>query len=38
MREFKRLFKEKTGNEWESWVNRENFEKHPGKFFPLEIV
>lgn len=36
--EFKRLFKEKTGNEWESWVNRENFEKQPGKFYPLDIV
>lgn len=38
IKEFKRLFKEKTGNEWESWVNREHFEKQPGKFYPLEIV
>lgn len=35
--EFKRLFLEKTGNEWESWENKDNFEKQPGKFFPLEI-
>lgn len=37
IREFKRLFLEKTGNEWESWVNKDDFEKQPGKFFPLEI-
>lgn len=38
IKEFKRLFKEKTGNDWESWVNREDFEKQPGKFYPLDIV
>ncbi|XP_024382940.1 poly [ADP-ribose] polymerase 1 isoform X2 [Physcomitrium patens] len=37
IKEFKRLFKEKTGNDWESWVNREDFEKQPGKFYPLDI-
>eukprot|EP01018_Ginkgo_biloba_P034176 Gb_33067 [translate_table: standard] len=37
IREFKRLFLEKTGNEWEAWENKDNFEKQPGKFFPLEI-
>lgn len=32
--EFKRLYEEKTGNVWEQ---RENFVKHPNKFYPLEI-
>uniref|UniRef100_A0A3S6KHI0 Poly [ADP-ribose] polymerase n=1 Tax=Juniperus drupacea TaxID=103973 RepID=A0A3S6KHI0_9CONI len=35
--EFKRLFLEKTGNTWEAWLNKVNFEKQPGKFLPLEI-
>ncbi|CAI5982637.1 unnamed protein product [Closterium sp. NIES-65] len=34
---FKRLFKEKTGNDWEAWQKKEGFEKQPGKFYPLEI-
>lgn len=38
IQEFKRLFFEKTGNTWESWEAKENFEKQPGRFFPLEIV
>lgn len=38
VKEFKRLFKEKTGNDWEAWEDRVNFEKMPGKFYPLEIV
>ncbi|KAM0949661.1 putative NAD(+) ADP-ribosyltransferase transcription regulator SAP family [Dioscorea sansibarensis] len=37
IQEFKRLFLEKTGNTWESWEAKENFEKQPGRFFPLEI-
>ncbi|XP_020247159.1 poly [ADP-ribose] polymerase 1 isoform X2 [Asparagus officinalis] len=35
--EFKRLFREKTGNPWEAWEKKHNFQKHPGKFFPLDI-
>ncbi|KAJ7561684.1 hypothetical protein O6H91_03G037600 [Diphasiastrum complanatum] len=35
--EFKRLFREKTGNSWEAWESRTDFEKQPGKFYPLEI-
>ncbi|ESQ51717.1 hypothetical protein EUTSA_v10016190mg [Eutrema salsugineum] len=35
--EFKRLFLEKTGNTWESWEQRTNFQKQPGKFLPLDI-
>jgi predicted DNA-binding WGR domain protein len=38
IKEFKRLFREKTGNDWESWEKQENFEKQPGKFYPVEIV
>ncbi|KAM7260198.1 hypothetical protein ACFE04_015939 [Oxalis oulophora] len=37
IREFKRLFLEKTGNPWEAWVQKQNFKKQPGKFFPLDI-
>ncbi|XP_068640410.1 poly [ADP-ribose] polymerase 1 [Aristolochia californica] len=37
IREFKRLFFEKTGNPWEAWEKKQNFEKQPGRFFPLEI-
>lgn len=36
--EFKRLFLEKTGNPWEAWEQKQNFQKHPGRFFPLDIV
>ncbi|KAG7568774.1 BRCT domain [Arabidopsis thaliana x Arabidopsis arenosa] len=35
--EFKRLFLEKTGNTWESWEQKTNFQKQPGKFLPLDI-
>jgi hypothetical protein len=36
--EFKRLFMEKTGNPWEAWEQKQNFQKQPGRFFPLDIV
>uniref|UniRef100_A0A1D1YCL5 Poly [ADP-ribose] polymerase n=1 Tax=Anthurium amnicola TaxID=1678845 RepID=A0A1D1YCL5_9ARAE len=35
--EFKRLFLEKTGNTWETWEQKQNFEKQPGRFLPLDI-
>ncbi|KAL1190688.1 Poly [ADP-ribose] polymerase 1 [Cardamine amara subsp. amara] len=35
--DFKRLFLEKTGNTWESWEQKTNFQKQPGKFLPLDI-
>lgn len=35
--EFKRLFLEKTGNTWEAWEQKKNFQKQPGRFFPLDI-
>ncbi|CAA6662611.1 unnamed protein product [Spirodela intermedia] len=35
--EFKRLFLEKTGNSWETWEQKHNFMKQPGRFFPLDI-
>ncbi|OWM75258.1 hypothetical protein CDL15_Pgr023779 [Punica granatum] len=35
--EFKRLFLGKTGNPWEAWESKENFRKHPGRFYPLDI-
>lgn len=35
--EFKRLFLEKTGNPWEAWEQKQNFQKKPGRFFPLDI-
>uniref|UniRef100_A0A7N0UUX5 Poly [ADP-ribose] polymerase n=1 Tax=Kalanchoe fedtschenkoi TaxID=63787 RepID=A0A7N0UUX5_KALFE len=35
--EFKRLFLEKTGNEWEAWEQKQDFMKKPGRFFPLDI-
>lgn len=38
IREFKRLFLEKTGNSWEAWEQKQNFQKQAGKFFPLDIV
>lgn len=38
IRDFKRLFLEKTGNSWEAWEQKQNFEKQPGRFFPLDIV
>lgn len=37
IQEFKRLFLEKTGNPWEAWEQKQGFEKHPGRFFPLDI-
>ncbi|KAK9083399.1 hypothetical protein Scep_029870 [Stephania cephalantha] len=36
IREFKRLFLEKTGNPWEAWEQKK-FQKQPGRFFPLDI-
>lgn len=38
IQEFKRLFLEKTGNPWEAWEDKSNFQKRPGRFFPLDIV
>lgn len=38
IQEFKRLFLEKTGNPWEAWERKQNFQKQPGRFFPLDIV
>lgn len=35
---FKRLFLEKTGNSWEAWEQKKNFQKQPGRFYPLDIV
>ena len=32
--EFVGLYEEKTGN---TWKNRKNFVKHPGKLYPLDI-
>ncbi|KAG5567452.1 hypothetical protein RHGRI_002863 [Rhododendron griersonianum] len=37
IQEFKRLFLEKTGNPWEAWEDKSNFQKRPGRFFPLDI-
>ncbi|KAF5196272.1 Poly [ADP-ribose] polymerase [Thalictrum thalictroides] len=37
IQEFKRLFLEKTGNPWEAWEQKQNFQKQPGRFFPLDI-
>ncbi|XP_060180948.1 poly [ADP-ribose] polymerase 1 [Lycium barbarum] len=37
IREFKRLFLEKTGNSWETWEQKKNFQKQPGRFYPLDI-
>ncbi|KAJ4968666.1 hypothetical protein NE237_015367 [Protea cynaroides] len=37
IQEFKRLFLEKTGNTWEAWELKKNFQKQPGRFFPLDI-
>ncbi|GJP52654.1 hypothetical protein CLOM_g11752 [Closterium sp. NIES-68] len=34
---FRRLFKEKTGNDWDAWQAKTGFQKQPGKFYPLEI-
>ena len=33
-REFEMVYGDKTGN---SWWQRDNFVKHPGKFYPLDI-
>lgn len=38
IKEFKRLFLEKTGNPWEAWERKTNFRKQPGRFYPLDIV
>jgi poly [ADP-ribose] polymerase len=38
IQEFKRLFLEKTGNPWEAWEQKTNFQKQPGRFYPLDIV
>ncbi|KAF8655156.1 hypothetical protein HU200_061293 [Digitaria exilis] len=37
IQEFKRLFIEKTGNPWEAWEQKTNFQKQPGRFYPLDI-
>uniref|UniRef100_A0A0D3GQ13 Poly [ADP-ribose] polymerase n=1 Tax=Oryza barthii TaxID=65489 RepID=A0A0D3GQ13_9ORYZ len=37
IQEFRRLFLEKTGNPWEAWEQKTNFQKQPGKFYPLDI-
>ncbi|KAL0419793.1 UNVERIFIED_CONTAM: Poly [ADP-ribose] polymerase 1 [Sesamum radiatum] len=37
IQEFKRLFLEKTGNLWESWEDKKDFHKQPGRFYPLDI-
>ncbi|KAH6813661.1 polymerase 2 [Perilla frutescens var. frutescens] len=37
IQEFKRLFLEKTGNTWESWESKKDFQKQPGRFYPLDI-
>ncbi|PIN11116.1 NAD+ ADP-ribosyltransferase Parp [Handroanthus impetiginosus] len=37
IKEFKRLFLEKTGNSWEAWEQKKDFHKQPGRFYPLEI-
>lgn len=37
IKEFERLFLEKTGNKWQAWEMKKNFEKMPGRFFPLDI-
>nr|XP_019068687.1 poly [ADP-ribose] polymerase 1 isoform X2 [Solanum lycopersicum] len=34
---FKRLFLEKTGNSWEAWEQKKDFQKQPGRFYPLDI-
>lgn len=36
--DFKRLFLEKTGNSWEAWEGKVDFQKQPGRFYPLDIV
>ncbi|KAG8099933.1 hypothetical protein GUJ93_ZPchr0013g36640 [Zizania palustris] len=37
IQEFRRLFLEKTGNPWEAWEQKTNFQKQPGRFYPLDI-
>lgn len=37
IREFKKLFREKTGNDWEAWQSKMNFRKQPNRFYPIEI-
>ncbi|XP_057438570.1 poly [ADP-ribose] polymerase 1 [Lotus japonicus] len=36
IREFRRLFFEKTGNPWDAWEQK-TIQKQPGRFFPLDI-
>lgn len=35
MREFEEVYLDKTGNDW---AYRANFQKHPNKFYPLDVV
>lgn len=37
IKEFKRLFHEKTGNSFEAWEQKK-LQKQPGRFYPLDIV
>ncbi|KAL8486796.1 hypothetical protein ACS0TY_023473 [Phlomoides rotata] len=37
IQEFKRLFLEKTGNALEAWERKKDFQKKPGRFYPLDI-
>ncbi|KQK20109.1 poly [ADP-ribose] polymerase 1 [Brachypodium distachyon] len=37
IKQFKKLFLEKTGNPWGVWEQKTNFQKQPGKFYPLDI-
>ena len=34
VKEFKRLYEDKTGNRWE---NRQHFQKVPGRFYPMDL-
>lgn len=36
--EFKRLFEELTGNDFEPWEREKKFQKKPQKFFPIDMV
>ncbi|KAL8463686.1 hypothetical protein ACS0TY_034369 [Phlomoides rotata] len=37
IQKFKRLFLVKTGNTWEAWERKKDFQKKPGRFYPLDI-
>ncbi|KAG6530002.1 hypothetical protein ZIOFF_012219 [Zingiber officinale] len=37
IQQFKHVFLEKTGNPWEAWEQKINFQKQPGRFYPLDI-